>query len=140
MWFVAICLRRSAGLVFVEDVDAVADALGVAEFDGFANVEAEALWRDHAGGELAGMQRDVDLGVDGVQVVEHQHLSVILGHGIAAIFGANKIDADDIGIGGGEFEAEEGLGEDLLRREAAENLVDPVGLARRQLALRSDWC
>ena len=51
-------------MVFVEDVDAVADALGVAELDGFADVEAEAVGGDEAGGEFAGVERDVDLGVD----------------------------------------------------------------------------
>ena len=68
-------------------------------FDGFANVEAEAVGRHHAGGELTCVERDVDLGVDGVEVVEHEHLGVVLGHGAAPVFGAHEVDADDVGVG-----------------------------------------
>jgi len=114
------------GFVFVEDVYAVADALGVAEVDGFADVEGETFWRDHALREFAGMEGDVDLRIDGVEVVEHLHLKVIVLHGDAAVFGHDKVEADDVGIGGGYFKAEEGLREDLLRWEAAEDLVEPV--------------
>ena len=73
--------EERVGVVFVEHVDAVADALGVAEVDGFADVEAEAVGRDHAGGEFAGVERDADVGVDGVEVVEHLHLEVVVAHG-----------------------------------------------------------
>ena len=69
----------------------MADALGVAEVDGFADVEAEAFGRDEAGGEFAGVERDVDLGVDAVEVVEHLHLEVVVLHGDAAVFGQTKL-------------------------------------------------
>jgi hypothetical protein len=104
----------------------VADALGVAEVDGFADVEAEAFGRDHAGSELAGVERDADVGVDAVEVVEHLHLEVVVAHGDVAVFGHDEVDADDVGVGGGDFEAEEGLGEDLLGWKAAEDLVEEV--------------
>jgi hypothetical protein len=99
----------------------VADALGVAEVDGLADVEAEALGRDEAWGEFAGVEADVDGGIDGVQVVEHLHLAVVLAHGEVAVFGLDEVDADDVGILGCDFKAEQGLGEDLLRREGAED-------------------
>ena len=61
MWRAAISFSRALGIVLVHDVDAVADALGVAEVDGFADVKAEAVGGDQAGGEFAGVKRDVDL-------------------------------------------------------------------------------
>ena len=64
------------------------------------------------------------IGVDAVQVIEHEHLTVVLGHGHVGVFGLNEVDADDTGILRGDFEAEERLGEDLLRRKGAENLVE----------------
>ncbi len=81
---------------------------------------------DKAGGELAGVERDVDLGIDGVEVVEHLHLEAVVLHGDAAVFGHDEIEADDVGVSGGYFKAQEGLGEDLLGREAAEDLVEPM--------------
>jgi hypothetical protein len=42
--------EESFGMVFVEDVDTVTDALRVAEVDGLADVKAEAGGRHHAGG------------------------------------------------------------------------------------------
>ena len=86
-------------VALVHDVDAVADAFGVAEVDGLADVEAEAGGRDEAGSEFAGVERDVDAGVDAVEVVEHEHLAVVLGHGHVGVFGLDEVDADDVGIG-----------------------------------------
>ena len=59
----------------------MADAFGMAEIDGFADVKAETVGWDEAGGDLAGVEGDVNLGVDAVKVVEHEHLAVVLGHG-----------------------------------------------------------
>jgi hypothetical protein len=64
----------ACGIVLIHHVDAVADALGVAQFDGLADVEAQALGRNQARRQFAGVQADVDLRIDGVQVVEHLHL------------------------------------------------------------------
>ncbi|MDX6459812.1 MAG: hypothetical protein QOE55_3509 [Acidobacteriaceae bacterium] len=106
----------------------MADALGVAQVDGFADVEAKAIWRDEAGGEFARVERDVDLGVDGVEVVEHEHLAVVLGHGHVGVFGLDVVDADYVGVYRGKFEVEDGLGEDLLGREGAEDLGEEADL------------
>ena len=51
-------------IFFVHDVHAVADAFGVAEFDGPANMAAEAFVRDEAGSEFSGVHRDMNFGVD----------------------------------------------------------------------------
>ena len=102
----------------------MADAFGVAEIDGFADVEAEAVGRDEAGGEFAGVEADVDRGIDAVEIVEHEHLAVVLGHGHVGVFGLDEVEADDAGVLRGDFKGEEGLGEDLLRREGAEDLVE----------------
>jgi hypothetical protein len=112
------------GFVFVHDIDPVADAFGVAEIDGFADVEAKAVGRNEARSEFAGVEADVDFGIDAVEVVEHEHLAVIFGHGHVGIFGLNEVDAYDTRIDGGYFEGLEGLSEDPLRRESAENLIE----------------
>ena len=121
--------EQGLGLIFVERVDAVADAFGVAEIDGLADVEAEAGGRDQTRGEFAGVERDVDLGVYGVEVVEHEHLAVILAHGRVSIFWLDEIDADYIvRVRGSDFKTEEGLGEDLLRWEGAKDLIEDADL------------
>ena len=86
-------------VALVHDVDAVADAFGVAEVDGFADVEAETGGRDKAGGQLASVERDVDVGIDAVEEVEHEHLAVILGHGHVGVFGLDEVDAEYVGVG-----------------------------------------
>jgi hypothetical protein len=68
-------------LVLIHDVDAVTDAFGVAEVNGFSDVEPKTIGRDEAWGYLASVKRDVNLRVDAVKVVEHKHLAVVLGHG-----------------------------------------------------------
>ena len=118
--------KEGVWVVFVEDVNAVADALGVAEVDGFAYVEAEAFEWDEAGSELSGVERDADGGVDAVEVVEHLHLQVVVLHADAAVFGHDEVDADYVGVRRSHLETEEGLGEDLLGWEAAEYLVEEV--------------
>ena len=122
-------LEQGGGVVLIHDVDAVADALGVAELDGLADVEAKAFGRDKAGSEFAGVEADGDARIDGVEVVEHLHVEGVVAHGDEAVFGHDEVDADEAGFVGVEglldgFEAEEGLGEDLLGRKAAKDLVD----------------
>ena len=121
--------EKLRGVVLVHDIDAVAEALGVAELDGLADVEAEAFRRDEAGGEFAGVEADVDLGVEGVEVVEHLHLEGVVAHGDESVFRHDEVDADpgvvmrvDAGLDG--LEAEKCLGEDLLWSEATKDLVD----------------
>ena len=122
-------LEEGGGVVFIHDVDAVADAFGVAEVDGLADMEAETGGRDEAGGDLAGVERDMDVRVDAVEVIEHAHLAGVLAHGEEVVFGLDEVDAHDVRVGGvrlggGDFEAEEGLGEDLFGRVGAEDLVE----------------
>ena len=116
--------EKGLRVALVHDVDAMADALGVAEVDGLVDVEGKACGRDEAGSEFAGVEGDVDAGVDAVEVVEHEHLAVVLGHGHVGVFGLDEVDADYVGIGRGQLEVEEGLGEDLLRGEGAEDLAE----------------
>src|SRR5580704_14688610 len=71
------------------------------------------------------MHRDVNLRINRVKIVEHFHLLFEIGHGFAAVFGHDEVDADDaLGIGGNGFESEKRLREDLLIRKTAKNLVD----------------
>jgi len=121
--------HQRGDVVFKHDVDAVTDAGGVAEFDGLADVEAEALGRDLAGSEFAGVKADVDLRVKGVEIADHLHVQGIVAHGDEVVLWLDEVDADEsrlVGVNGllDGFEAEEGLGEDLLGREGAEDLVD----------------
>ena len=106
------------------------DAFRMAEINGFSDVEAKTIGRDEARGDLAGVKRDVNLGVNTVKVVEHKHLAVVLGHGQVGVFGLHEVEADDVGVGGRYLEGEERLGKDLLGREGAEDLVDVTYLDR----------
>ena len=48
MCFCAISLSRAVRIVLIHHVDAVADALGMARFNGLADVKAQALGRNEA--------------------------------------------------------------------------------------------
>ena len=76
-------------------------SLRVTALNRSSNME-QLFRRDKILRQLSRVQRDVDFGVDAVEVVEHQHFGVVLGHGVAAVFGANEVDADYLfGVGGG---------------------------------------
>jgi hypothetical protein len=72
------------------------------------------------------VERDVDLRIDAVEVVEHLHLEVVVAHREVTVFGHDEINSDYVGVRGSYFKAEEGLREDLLRWETAEDLIEPV--------------
>ena len=55
---------RAGGIVFVGQVDAVADAVGHADVDGLVDVELQAFRRHVAQRQLARVQGDLDLRVD----------------------------------------------------------------------------
>ncbi len=111
----------------------MADALGVALLDGLANVERQVLRRDHAGRELASVQRDVHLRIEAVQIIEHVHLQAVIAQGDIAVFRLNVVQADDVGVLRRNFEGEEGLRKDLLGRVTAQHLIEK---ADRDLAGR----
>ena len=84
------------------------------------------------------MQRDVHPGVDRVEVIQHEHLQVIVLHRDAAVLGHDEVDAHNlrtlritgVELGLHDLKAEQGLREDLLGWEAAEDLVKPAYLLR----------
>jgi len=106
----------------------MADAFGVAEIDCLAYVETEAVGGHEARSEFAGVEADVHGGIDAVEVIKHQHLAVILGHGDVAVFRHDEVEADDAGILRGDLKGEKSLSEDLLRREATEDLIEETYL------------
>ena len=132
-------------MVLVHDVDAVADAFGAGDLDRLPDVEALAFRADHAVAELAGVERDADVGVEGVEEADHTHLPGVLGHGHAPVFRLDEVDADDEGAGWrvlvaagrcdgagqfafGELEAEQRLDEDVCGGKGAQDLEEEVDL------------
>ena len=113
-------MEQGDGIFFVHHGNAVADALGVAAFDRGANVEREIFGRNEAHGEFSGVQRDVNFGIDAVQVIDHRHVLVEVVDGDVPVLGHDEIQADEAGIGGGQFEAEQNLGEDDFRAQSAQ--------------------
>src|ERR1700691_1108011 len=109
-------LQELVGIIFIHDVHSMTDALRVTYFDRFANVTLEAFGRDHAKCEFAGMKTEMDLGIDGMQVLEHRHLPVILSHRKHTVLGLSDIDAQYAWVGTGHLEVEEHLREGSLRR------------------------
>ena len=83
----------------------------------------EILGLDQSHGEFAGMQADVHLGIDAVQVIEHRHVLVEIVNGNVPVFGHDEIQADEMRIGRGEFEAEDDLREDGFVRQSAQHLI-----------------
>ena len=74
------------------------------------------------------MKREIDVGVDGMQVVEHLHVEMVVLHGHAAIFRRRDVDADEARIDAVEFEADERLREYLNGCGTAADGVDVMKL------------
>ncbi len=81
MWRSGELFQQRLRLVLIHDVDSMADAFGVSEIDCLPDVEAKAIGRDEAKGELASVERYVDVWINAVKIVEHQHLAMVFGHG-----------------------------------------------------------
>jgi hypothetical protein len=98
-------------------------------------MEAQPRWRHEAGSDLTSVQRDVNTRVDAVEIVKHEHLTVVFGHGEITVFGHHKVEADYVGmtrleLGLNRLEAKKRLRKDLLRGEATEDLVQKENLNR----------
>src|SRR6202012_6114975 len=100
---------------FQRDRNTVADALGVPALDRSADVERKVFWFDQTGGKFSRMQRDMNLGIDTVQVVEHSHVTVEIVGGNVPVFGHDKIEPDEMRIRRCKFETEDDLRKDGLR-------------------------
>jgi len=79
----------------IHDVDAVADSFRVAQVERFPDVEAQAVRGHHSGSQLARVQSDVDLRVDGFRVGDHFHIEIVIVHRVVPIFGLHEIDGHD---------------------------------------------
>src|SRR3981189_1719021 len=106
------------------------DAFGVTEIDCLTDVEAEAVGGYEAGSEFTGVKTDVHCGINAVEIVEHQHMPVILGQGQVGVFGLNEVEADDAGVLRRDLKGEKSLGEDLLRRKCSKDLVEETYVHR----------
>ncbi len=85
-------------------------------------MECEILGRNQAHGEFSGVKRDVNFGIDAVQVINHRYVLVEVVDGDVPVLGLDKVHADEAGIGGGQFEAEQQLGEDDFRAQSTERV------------------
>ncbi len=121
-------LEQIVGMVLLHHVNAVADAFGMCLFDGGANMKAQSVRRHHSGRQLAGVQCDVHLGVEGVERTDHLHLLTVVGHGDAPVLRLHHIDPHDEWVGGGELESADQLDKDHLRRQGAQHLVEEAHL------------
>ena len=115
--------KQADGVAFIHDAGAVPDALGVSLFDGLADVEGQAFRRNQAHGQFAGVQADVHLGIDAVQVVEHLHVQIEIVHGHIPVFRHHQVETNEARVGLGQLEAEQDLREDLLPGKAAQDLI-----------------
>src|SRR5712691_10131935 len=68
--------EQAESIAFIHDTRAVSDTFGVSLLDGLAYVEGQSFGRNQAHGQLAGVQADVDFGIDAMQGVEHLHVQV----------------------------------------------------------------
>jgi hypothetical protein len=114
-------LQQGRGVVLVHHVDAVADALGVAQLDGLADVEAQALGRHQAGASSPACRLMWTWGKRSAGSRASSSAGVVA-HGDEAVLGLDEVDAlrsPARGVHGGldGFKAEQRLREDLLRRK-----------------------
>ena len=107
-------------------------------------MEAQTLRRHQAGSQFAGVQADVDLGINGVQVIQHLHLQRVIAHGDVTVLGLDEIDAHPrvivhVHAGLHGLKAKQRLRKHLLWRKGAQHLVDVPDLnrTRRRGLLRS---
>src|SRR5579862_4614826 len=66
------------------------------------------------------MQRDVNFGIDAVQVVDHGHVFAEVPDRYVPVFRHNQIQSDKFRVGGSQFKAEQNLRKNDLRRQAAQ--------------------
>ena len=59
-----------------------------------------------------------------MQKFDHLHLHGVIVHRVVAVFGHDHVDSDEARIGHRQFEAENGLREDLLLGKAAQDLAE----------------
>src|SRR5579863_10689881 len=116
--------QQTDGIFFIHDGNAVTDALGMAALDGRADVVGKIFGLHESHGKFTGVQGDVNFGIDAVQVIEHGHVLVEIVDGNVPVFGHDQVQADEMRIGGSEFEAQQDLGEDAFAGQAAERLIE----------------
>ncbi len=124
-----------------EDIDAVADALGVSDLDRLADVEREVLRVARGQGvfrQLARVERHVERanpGVALVQEVEHRHLEGVIAEGDRCVLRSDEVQPDDARITHRELEGCDERGEHLLGSAGArdlEEVPDGDAAARRR--------
>jgi len=120
--------EKRVRFVFVQDVHAVADALGMAEFDGLADVATETFIGDKTRSEFASMKTDVNFWIEAMEEIEHAHVEGIIGHGDVAVFRHDKIQTDKARVGGSGFEAEQSLSEDDFAGKSTQDLAKKTEL------------
>src|ERR1700733_13899003 len=96
----------------------------MAALHGGANVEREILGRHQPHGKLAGVQSNVNLGIDAVQVVDHRHVLIEIVERDVPILGHDKIEADEARVGRCELESQQNLREYDFVRQATQNLIE----------------
>ncbi len=92
-------LHQTDRIFFQHDRRTVADALGVSALDGFTDVVREIFGLHEPGRDLSRMQRDVNLGINAVEVIEHRHVLVKVVYRNVPVFRLNQIQAHKMGIG-----------------------------------------
>ena len=84
-------LQQFVRTVFIHHIHPMTDALRVAQFDGFANMEFQSIRRHQSRREFARVQRHAHLGINAVEIIQHLHVQVIVAHGKVAIFRHHKV-------------------------------------------------
>src|SRR5262249_40414387 len=103
-------------------------AFRVAHLDALANVIAQILGRHQPHYQFAGVERDVDLRVNTVKIVEHLHVQIEVVDWHVPVFRHDQVQADDARVGLSQQEAGQDLGEDLLFGKATQDLVNVASL------------
>src|SRR5882762_5483462 len=107
----------------------MSDAFSGTLFNRQPNVAAKPFVWHQTRREFSRMQADVHRRrIQRAQRFEHAHLHVIIRHRDVAILRHHEIDAYKTRVSLGEFKTENSLREDLLLREAAQDLAEIADL------------
>src|SRR5215469_13885204 len=88
-----------------------------------SDMKTQAFRWDQAYGQFPGVQTDMHLGINSMQVIKHLHVQVEVAHGNVPVFRHAQVQPDHTRINRSQLEASENLRKYLLWRKPAQHLI-----------------
>ena len=114
--------QQTNSVALVDNVHAMADAVGAGDLDGLADMALQTLRWHHAEGELAGVQGKPHAGMLLLQKGKHAHVQAVVAHRHDPVLGADDVHRHHAAAGVDRSERRVQAGEHLGRLLAADHI------------------